>query len=168
MVDKFSWIKDLVTADRQMESDVIELQQPDELAMQFEDASVDFLQDIKLEFLKVTAAYNQLSGAAIVPVRVYTIAKTKCDFMLSRNGVKLVFSLQNGGSVLVSHYVGLNSEEPISSHVLAPEVVNFGQLKWMYKGHPIQKDYLVRFYMSQFVRASAETKNAPLIGGEIS
>jgi hypothetical protein len=164
-VDKFSWIKDLVAADRRRESGVVD-GDVDDLAMQFEDASVDFLQDLKLEFLKVSSAFNQLNGSTVGPVRVYTIAKTKTDFMLFRNSAKLVFSLQNGGGIIVSHQMGITGEEKLSQHILTPEVINFGQLRWMYKGHPVEKDYLIRFYMSQFVKASAEIKGANPMSGE--
>lgn len=158
-MDKFSWIKDLVAADRRQESGVIDIAE-NELALQLEDTSVDFLHDLKLEFLKVTSAFNQLNNSSVGPVKVYSIAKTKADFMLFRNGAKLVFSLQNGGGIIVSHQMGITGDETLSQHVLMPEPVNFGQLRWMYKGHPVEKDYLLRFYMSQFVKASAEVRNA--------
>ena len=97
-MDKFGWIKDLVTADQQMEdAGIVEFCVGEDPALQLEDASVDYLQDLKLEFLKVISAFNQLSGSTMGPIRVYSIAKTKADFMLFRNGTKLIFSLQNGG-----------------------------------------------------------------------
>ena len=162
-MDKFSWIKDLVAADRQMQEGMVDLNPDDDLAMKLEDASVDFLQDLKLEFLKVTSAYNQLSGATIGPVRVFVIAKTRVDFMLFRNGTKLVFSLQNGGGIVISYQMGITTGEDrvFSKHVLIPEMETFGLLKWTYKGHVVEKDYLIRFYMCQFVRSSAQMKSAP-------
>jgi len=159
-VDKFSWIKDLVTADQQMEvAGVVDFGCGEDPALLLEDASVDFLQDLKLEFLKVISAFNQLSGSTIGPIRVYSIAKTKADFMLFRNGAKLIFSLQNGGGVVVAHQMGSISDEELSRHCLTPEPIAFGQLRWTYQGHIVETDYLIKFYMSQFVRASAGVKS---------
>jgi hypothetical protein len=84
-VDKFSWIKDLVAADQQMQDyGIVDLSISEDPSLQLEDATVDFLQDLKLEFLKVISAFNQLSGSSIGPIRVYSVAKTKADFMLFR------------------------------------------------------------------------------------
>jgi hypothetical protein len=163
-VDKFSWIKDLVTADQQMrDGGIVDLSED---SMKLEDASIDFLHDLKLEFLKVTSAFNQLSGSEIGPVKVYAIARTRADFMLFRNGVKLIFSLENGGGISVSYLSGLTGDERTSQHSLTPELINFGQLRWMYKGHVFEKDHLVRFYMTQFVRASAEVKRGTPLSGD--
>lgn len=158
-MDKFSWIKDLVTADQQMQdAGIVDLSIIDDAGVHLEAASIDFLQDLKLEFLKVTSAFNQLSSSGVGPIRVYSIAKTQADFMLFRNGAKLIFSLQHGGGIVVSHHVGLTGQETSSQHCLTPEAKAFGQLTWSYQGHPIEIDHMIRFYMSQFVQASAKMR----------
>ena len=158
-MDKFSWIKNLVAADQQMQdAGIVDLSIVDDPSMHLEAASLDFLQDLKLEFLKVTSAFNQLSSSGVGPIRVYSIAKTQADFMLFRNGAKLIFSLQHGGGIMVSHHVGLTGNETASQHALTPELKAFGQLSWSYQGHPIQVDHMIRFYMSQFVNASAKMR----------
>lgn len=159
MVDKFSWIKDLVAADRQMhDAGIVDFSIIEDPAQQLEAASIDFLQDLKLEFLKVISAFNQLSGSSLGPIRVYSIAKTQADFMLFRNGIKLIFSLQHAGGIVVSHHVGLTGNESSSQHALTPEPKAFGQLVWSYQGCPIHINYMIRFYMSQFVQASAQMR----------
>jgi hypothetical protein len=55
-----------------------------------------------------------------------------------------------------AHYVpGTTKEEAQPSDLLRASWGAFGQLKWTYNDHPINIDYLVRYYMSRFVKDSA-------------
>ena len=168
-MDKFSWIKDLVSADQQMEdAGIIDLNMGFDPECRLEDATVDFLNDLKLEFLKVISAFNQLSHSSLGPIRIYGIAKTKADFMLFRNGFKLIVSMRSGGVITISHHAGVTGHAPgqmgvtndASPDILTAQVQAFGQLRWACNDQPVNLDYLIRHYVTRFVKSSLESRTA--------
>ena len=164
-MEKLSWIKELVLAEQQMEeAGVVDMEAGFDPGRQLEEATLDFVNDLKAAFVETAAAFNQLKGSTLGHIRIYGISKTKADFMLFRNGYKLIFSLRQAGLISLSHssagshYVpGQTSTEPSSgpADMLRATWGAFGQLVWTYNDHPINIDYLVRYYMSRFVKDSA-------------
>jgi hypothetical protein len=85
--------------------------------------------------------------------------------MLFRNGYKLIFSMRQPGLIAINfahlgtsyipadgHQVTTSGEEDLlHSHWGA-----FGDLIWTYQNQPIRLDYLVRHYLSRFIRESAK------------
>ena len=61
----------------------------------------DFL--VFAAFVEAAAAFNQLKGSTLGQMRIYGISKTKADFMLFRNGYKLIFSMKQPGVITVSY-----------------------------------------------------------------
>lgn len=163
-MEKLTWIKDLVLAEQQMEeAGVVEMEAGFDPARQLEEDTLDFIQDLKSSFIEAATAFNQMKGSPHGHVRIYGISKTKADFMLFRNGYKLIFSMRNPGCVTVTysaagaHYVpgAVKPEANEAKDILQAQWAAFGQLTWTYNDHPINLDYLVRYYMSRFVKDSA-------------
>lgn len=163
-MEKLSWIKELVLAEQQMEeAGVVDMEAGFDPARQLEEATLDFIQDLKAAFIESASAFNQLKGSTHGHLRIYGISKTKADFMLFRNGYKLIFSMRMPGHIGVSystagaHYVPgtIQESEQEAKDVLKASWAAFGQLTWTYNDHPINIDYLVRYYMSRFVKDSA-------------
>ena len=158
-----TWIKELVVAERQMEdAGIVDMEAGFDPGRQLGEATVDFINDLKACFVEAASAFNQLKGSTLGHLRIYGISKTQADFMLFRNGYKLIFSMRQPGQISVTwsnagtHYVpGATKEEAGPSDELAAEWGAFGQLNWTYNGHGINIDYLVRYYMSRFVKDSA-------------
>jgi hypothetical protein len=163
-VEKLSWIKDLVLAEQQMEeAGVVEMEAGFDPSRQLEETTIEFIQDLKTSFIETAAAFNQLKGSTHGHLRIYGISKTKADFMLFRNGYKLIFGVKGAGTIGVSysaagaHYVPgtVKPDETEPNDILQATWAAFGQLTWTYNGHPINMDYLVRYYVSRFVKDSA-------------
>jgi hypothetical protein len=162
-VEKLSWIKELVLAEQQMEeAGVVDMEAGFDPARQLEEATVEFINDLKASFVEVASAFNQMKGSTLGHLRIYGISKTKADFMLFRNGYKLIFSLRQPGMIAVTysnagaHYVpGSAREDAIPTDLLKAAWGAFGQLVWTYNEHTINIDYLVRYYMSRFIKDSA-------------
>lgn len=163
-MEKLNWIKELVLAEQQMEeAGVVDMEAGFDPHRQVEEATIDFVGDLKAAFVEAAAAFNQLKGSAQGQVRIYGISKTKADFMLFRNGYKLIFSLRQPGVVTVSHstagatYVPgtTRTEDTSPADYLKATWGAFGQLIWTYNDHAINVDYLVRYYMSRFIKDSA-------------
>lgn len=163
-MEKLNWIKELVLAEQQMEeAGLVDMEAGFDPARQLEEATVDFINDLKAAFVEAASAFNSLKGSTLGHLRIYGISKTKADFMLFRNGYKLIFSMRQPGLISVAyssagaHYVpGTAKEEaPQPTDHLRATWGAFGQLQWTYNDHPINVDYLVRYYMSRFVKDSA-------------
>jgi hypothetical protein len=164
-MEKLSWIKELVLAEQQMEeAGVVDMEAGFDPARRVEEATLDFITDLKTAFVEASSAFNQLKGSTLGHIRIYGISKTKADFMLFRNGYKLIFSMRQPGVLTVSyssagaHYVPGTAKPEDSARAvdqLRASWGAFGQLIWTYNDHEINIDYLIRYYMSRFVKDSA-------------
>ena len=110
MDDKMSWLKELVRAEREMEeSGVVDVSAGFDPETVLADQSKEFLGRLKDLFIQYTSAFNQMKGVALGGVKIYGIAKTAADFMLFRNGYKLIFSLKQSGQISITfNHQGFN------------------------------------------------------------
>lgn len=166
-LDKISWIKDLVLAEQQMEdSGVVDMSAGFDPERELLDASYEFLLDMKTSFVEASSTFNQYKGSSLGTIKIYGIAKTKADFMLFRNGYKLVFSLKQPGLITVSFGSSMPQFVPGTSATEAPTpgLVDhlearwgaYGELMWTSNNLPIRLDFLVRYYMTRFVKESSK------------
>jgi hypothetical protein len=160
------WIRDLVLAEQKMEeTGVVDLSVSNQ-ALILEEQTLDFLRQIKNQFIETAAAFNQLKASSVGTVKIYGISNTLADFMLFRNGFKLIFSMRQPGeieiyySLIGSHFLTPTTPEPQRQiqdrDVLRAEWGAFEELKWSYKGLPLKADRLVRHYFSRFIQESAK------------
>ncbi len=163
-MEKLSWIKELVVAEQQMEeAGVVDMEAGFDPNRQVEEATFDFINDLKASFVEAASAFNSLKGSTLGHIRIYGISKTRADFMLFRNGYKLIFSMRQPGLITVAyssagvHYTPgqVKAEETAPTDMLRASWGAFGQLIWTYNDHEIDINYLIRYYMSRFVKDSA-------------
>lgn len=159
------WIKELVLAEQQMEdSGVVSLSTVDPEA-HLEEQTLEFLRDIKASFVEAAASFNQLKGSSLGTLKIYGISNTKADFMLFRNGYKLIFSMKRAGeleiysSLMTSNFLAASSEPEMKAHdreTIRAHWGAFGELQWHHNNLPVKLDFLVRHYFSRFIRESAK------------
>jgi hypothetical protein len=164
-ISNLDWIKELVLNEQQMEdSGVINLSSVDPEA-HLEEQTLEFLRDIKTAMIEASATFNQLKGSAAGTLKIYGISNTKADFMLFRNGYKLIFSIRRPGEVeiyhsfLATHFLAANEPETAKApekDLLRAQWGAFGELQWHYRNLPVKLDFLVRHYISRFIRESAK------------
>lgn len=166
-MNNLDWIKELVLAEQQMEdSGVINLSAVDPEA-HLEEQTLEFMRDIKASFVEAAATFNQLKGSALGTLKIYGISNTKADFMLFRNGYKLIFSLRRAGeieiynSLLTSNFLAASSSPEMEPKTGERDTLRahwgaFGELQWHHKNLPVKLDFLVRHYFSRFIRESAK------------
>jgi hypothetical protein len=167
-MDKLSWIKDLVRAEEQMEeSGLVDFTDGLNPGVLLQSESVGFLNQLKSSFIDAAASFNQLKGSAVGRVKIYGISNTPADFMLFRNGFKLIFALKEPGLISIRfHYVGSTFAMPTASDngqkvpddedLVQARWGAFGDMIWTFQDQPIKIDYLVRYYLTRFVRESAK------------
>ena len=166
-MDKMRWIRELVLAEQQMEeSGVVDLSAGFDPQNDLERESIEFMTDLKSGFVESASAFNQLKGSSLGSIKIYGISKTKADFMLFRNGFKMIFSITQPGQIAIyfnqmsSNFIptpgsSSSSTQP-EADLLTAEWGAFGDLEWKFNDKAIKIDHLIRYYLSRFVRDSAK------------
>lgn len=168
-MNNISWVKELVQFDQQIEeSGMIDFSAGFDPEKELISQSFEFMIEVKNLFVNMASSFNQLKGGGLGNIKVYGISNTHADFMLFRNGYKLIFSLAEAGKIAVrSRYQGasivpgsLAAENHKEVHenddYLVASWGAFGQLKWTYRNELIDNHHMVRYYLSKFVRESAK------------
>ncbi len=162
-----TWIRELVSADDQIEKSVmIDMNLGLDTQRILVSETIAYLLKLKTEFAEMAAHFNELKPTVLGRIKIYGIAKTHADFMLFRNGYKMIFSIKNAGLVGIRfHYVG-NMAIPQPSQkenvtiVMDEELLEakwgaFEEVIWNYKNSTFKSEYLVRHYMTQFIKESS-------------
>ena len=163
-----NWIRDLVLAEQNMEEKGIVDFNAESGGQQndLEQETIEYLKDLKHGFIETASAFNQLKGTPVGKLKIYGISQTIADFMLFRNGYKLIFSMKRPGCISISfHQMGQqfvpknnDAENESSSHpdetLITAQWGLFGELKWMYKNYEVKFDRLLRYYMTRFIKES--------------
>jgi len=162
------WIKELIRSEQQMEEsglvDFSPVTNKDNIILS---SSIEMLKTLKSDFIKTADVFNQLKGGEHGLIKVYGIAKTHADFMLFRNGYKLVFNLLEAGKIQITfHHMSspfLNSNgtnNPVKNSIpdglMEAAWGAFNEVRWVHGKKPINNTHLVKFYTRIFVQNSAK------------
>ena len=162
-----TWIRELVSADEQIEKSVmIDMNLGLDTQRILVNETITYLLRLKTDFADAAASFNELKPSALGRIKVYGIAKTHADFMLFRNGYKMIFSIKNSGLISVRfHYVGnMAIPQPQQKEnvtiVMDEQLIEakwgaFEEVMWTFKGLSFKPEYLVRHYMTAFIKESA-------------
>lgn len=162
-----TWIRELVSADEQLEKSVmIDMNLGLDTQRILVNETIAFLLRLKTDFAESAASFNELKPSALGRIKVYGIAKTHADFMLFRNGYKMIFAIKNSGLISVRfHYVGnlaipQPNQKENTTIVMDEQLIEakwgaFEEVLWTYKGLSFKPEYLVRHYMTSFIKESA-------------
>src|SRR5580704_9983512 len=103
LMKNLEWVKDLVETERQMEeSGIIDLSAMPDETRDLKDKTNEFLKIIKENFIDYSTAFNNMKNSTIGSVKIYGISNTVADFMLFRNGYKLLFTAVEAGRIAIS------------------------------------------------------------------
>ena len=165
---EMDWIRELVRAERKIEETGMVYMSTGLEEHTLKSETVTFLLNIKNLFVDSASLFNQMRGLSIGGVKIYGISNTEADFMLFRNGYKLLFSLKQPGTVSVRFaYQGTsimpktNRESPrfqdtTNEDFLEAKWGPFGELQWIHRNQPINLRYLVKYYLSRFIKESTK------------
>ncbi|MEK2688935.1 hypothetical protein [Bdellovibrio sp. GT3] len=170
-MEKISWIKELVKAEQQMEeSGLVDMSFGFDADKIMVGETIQFLLALKTEFVDSSSAFNELKPSALGRIKIYGIAKTHADFMLFRNGFKMIFSLKGPGQISVRfNFIGTNyiptpgagdaqatTTNVMDEHVVEAKWGAFGELVWTYQNQPVKLEYMVRHYLTLFIKESSK------------
>ncbi len=160
-MSKIDWIKDLVYTETQGIKET--LWESDDIQLELQNATTSFLRQIKESFIDYVSAFNQLRGLSAGGVKIYGIANTTADFMLFRNGYKLIFSSTIPGEIRIkfTHYNNNVSsisgvDQDLSDATLSARYGAFGEIIWTHKEQFVKIDFLSKYYMTLFTKQSKE------------
>lgn len=180
---KLDWVKDLVRAEEKMEeSGVVDLSFGFDHPLTVQQETLELLNKLKNDFIEASAVFNELKQSPIGRIKIYGIAKTQADFMLFRNGFKMIFSMltpgeisirfnflgpsqlatpmaatSNSATVSQSAIPSINSTHSLmEEHKLIAKKGPFEELVWTFQDQEVRLPSLVRFYLSLFLKESAK------------
>jgi hypothetical protein len=163
---KLDWIRDLVRAEQQLEeADMVDFSFGFDSEKVLVEETIVFMDKLKEAFVDSSVAFNQMKGVPLGNIKIYGIANTRADFMLFRNGMKLVYSVKRPGVIAVTfhHQKGLlpgaaaNPENlGVQEDLIEAQWGAFNELVWTYKKVRLNVDNMVRYYLTNFIRESAK------------
>ncbi len=173
MEAKFEWIQELIKAEERIEeTGVIDFASSIDPERTMIGAALSFLAQLRNEFNQAVEVFNDLKVDSSGKIKVYGVAKTHADFMLFRNGFKLIFSLKQPGIISIrTHFLNpalpavasmnfigqavnsnlnssqFRSEEEILEMMWGP----FNETIWTYRSQPVKAESVVRYYLTKFI-----------------
>lgn len=107
-MENLDWLKELAFTERKVEEDGF-LNNPDhfDLDRLLTQSSVDFMVEVKNHFMVMVEAFNELKSSTYGKIKVFHVTNTHLDFMLFRNNLKCIFSLQEPGRISVRFEVAI-------------------------------------------------------------
>lgn len=170
-MEKISWIKELVKAEQQMEeSGLVDMSFGFDTDRILVSETVQFLLSLKTEFVDASTSFNDMKSSALGRIKIYGIAKTHADFMLFRNGFKMIFSLKAPGQISIRfNFIGTNyiptpgmadanqaATNVMDEHLIEAKWGAFGEVIWTYQGLPLKLEHMVRHYVTLFIKESSK------------
>ncbi|MGB0453619.1 MAG: hypothetical protein ACPGJV_07875 [Bacteriovoracaceae bacterium] len=163
------WIENLAIEEINMEETGV-INMDDHLNPEFflEEASVSFMNELREKFDVFVTKFNELRGhESNATIKVFKISNTVNDFMLFRNSLRLIFArkakdtiqvhfISNGKDLYSARLKKGESTFRDSSHEIKAIVGPFNDIRWLFQGEPVDQDALVRHYLSEFIRNSAQ------------
>jgi hypothetical protein len=129
-----------------------------------EEASLEFMQEVRDEFLNCVDLFNSYRGGSHLPnsVKIFNISNTAADFIIFRNTLKLVVSNPALGVVNFSFVNRANTFTKAPSiktkkegYDLIAQLYPFNDLAWTFHGERIHVESVVRYLFTEFVKSSA-------------
>lgn len=167
-MNQMDWINELIESENKiLESGIVDSNPEYKKQRLVVKSTLDLLFELKAQFTEATQLYNELKPTPQSKIKIYTIAQTHSDFMLFRNGYKMIFTMKEPGTVEIRfNFIGsqlISSVHAVESKVnskifddqkLQIQVRPFDEVIWTFNGSEFKVDYLVKFYLNLFVRES--------------
>ncbi len=164
-MEHLSWVKDLVEAEKNMhETGLVDVYMDILGNEYFTQQSIRFITTLRNDFTQAVNMFNDLIDTPNQKIKIYSISRSQADFMLFRNGLKLMCSLKKVGEVCFRMSY-LNPQPPVAGETNTLESKDqediilgvhgpMGNIEWQYKNRPINTEALIRYYMIRFTRES--------------
>lgn len=164
-----AWIENLALEEVNMEeSGVVNFHahlNPNHL---LEESSIQYMNELRDLFEIYITRFNEYRGrsSSTNQIKIFKISNTVNDFMLFRHSLRLIIArksndvisigfLANGKEVFAARLGQNESFGPNMIHELRAHVGPFNNITWRFNGEIIDREALVRHYLSEFIVNSA-------------
>lgn len=170
--ERMNWIQDLVKAEERIEeTGIVDMSIGFDNEKTLSAETLQFLQTMKNSMIDSANAFNELKSSPLGRIKIYGIAKTQADFMLFRNGYKMIFSYKAPGVISIRfNFLGPNqyvaSQIPTANASVTSQLMEenqivakkgpFNEMIWTFHEQPIQLENAIRYHMTLFIRESAK------------
>jgi hypothetical protein len=170
ITERLEWIRDLVKSEERMEeTGVVDMSIGYDNDQILSIETLRLLQQLKNELIDTSNSFNDLKTSPLGRIKIYGIAKTQADFMLFRNGYKMIFSLKEPGVISIRfNFLGPNQYLPsqiptaqsaaqlMEEHSIIAKRGPFKELMWTFQDQKIDFVAMVRYHLTLFIRESAK------------
>jgi hypothetical protein len=164
-----SWIESLALDEINMEeSGIVQFNEHLDPNYFLEESSVEFMNLIKDRFEVLVEKFNLYRGGQNgSTIKIFRISNTINDFMLYRNALKLIVARRSndrislgflttaGGVYSARTNPGLSSVTN-HAHEVKAHVGPFKEVSWRFEGDSVNVDSLVKHYLTEFTKLSAQ------------
>ncbi len=163
------WIENLALEEINMdETGIVNFNNHVDPTMELEEASIELMEEIRELFEVYTTKFNHLRNDYTnnKSIKMFKISNTVNDFMLFRNSLKLIVSRAASDVIslgFVSNSSGYyparmnnGSGKENTAHEIRASVGPFNEIQWTFQGDKVNVSTLVKYYLTEFIRQSAQ------------
>lgn len=173
------WIHELARGEIHPDADrLLQLGRSFDPQQLVEESTIDFLTELREQFNQYAQVFNAYSenAAKFQEIKVYNLAQSAADFMVFRNQIKLVINNSAHGVIQVSFAQHLRGTLAVDGQVqnmgqavseldgrsqdLLAQVGPFRDVYWTFQGEKVTPEQVAKFYFSEFVRATRDTRRS--------
>ena len=160
------WIHEIARAEVSPEAEALyNLTQGAGPQQAIEESTVDFLTDLRAYFQEYVRIFNSLSegGKKFAEIKIFNLTQGAADFMLYRNGIKLILANSTHGAIQISYdrhqksATSVDSGMPVPEELLA-QVGAFGKVHWTYRSEKVESEQVAKHFFGEFSRTTREQK----------
>jgi hypothetical protein len=129
-----------------------------------EESTVDFLTELRADFQEYVRIFNSLSegGKKFAEIKIFNLTQGAADFMLYRNGIKLIISNTTHGVIQVSYdrhgVAGSQGQSVPQPDELLARTGPFGTVNWTYRSEKVECEQVSKHFFTEFTRLTREQK----------
>jgi hypothetical protein len=154
-----AWPAELALEERKMERlGVVDFSNSFKKADLLKRLTREFVKNLRESFQRELEVFNSVRQSQSHFVHLYRVSNTEEDFMLFRNGVKLVISGERSGHVVLAfnQFLGqiFTPSQQQPNFELDATWGAFDQIHWNYRGERVTINDIVRYFLGEFARQS--------------
>ncbi|MBC7396335.1 MAG: hypothetical protein H7333_02735 [Bdellovibrionales bacterium] len=161
------WIHEIARAEASPEAEALyQINRSSGPAQAIEESTVDFVTDLRGYFQEFVRIFNSLSdaGKKFSEIKIFNLTQGAADFMLYRNGIKLIIANTTQGVIqlaydrhAISGGPASDLQVPQAEEILA-QLGAFGSVHWMYRSEKVESEQVAKHFFAEFTRITREMK----------
>ncbi len=162
-----TWIENLALEELNMdESGIVNFDEHLDPSFSLEESSIRYVDELRDLFEVYASRFNECRGhsSGNNVIKIFKISNTVNDFMLFRNSLRLIVArrahdlisvgfLGNGGKLFGARLQSQGENSP--AHEIKAHIGPFNDIRWKYAGETVDKNSMVKHYLSEFIKRSA-------------